>query len=61
MDVVLAANKMDKGTQPDETLNQMAKRLGMLPPWRQWIDRIAPISAKKGEIDPLRRIIRARL
>ena len=61
LDVVLAANKMDKVSRPDETLDEIAERLGMLPPWRQWIDRIAPVCAKKGEIEPLRKIIRSRL
>jgi GTP-binding protein EngB required for normal cell division len=56
--VAVAANKMDKVSRKDETLDGIGERLGMLPPWRQWPDRIAPISAKKGEIGPLLKIIR---
>jgi len=61
LNVVLAANKMDKVSDPDRTLDMIVERLGMLPPWRQWLDRVAPISAKRGEIEPLQRIIRSRL
>jgi small GTP-binding protein len=61
LDVVIAANKMDRIADPDKTLDQIVEELGMLPPWRQWLDRVAPISAKKGEIESLRNIIRKRL
>jgi GTP-binding protein EngB required for normal cell division len=61
LDVALAANKMDRISNKDEALDGIVERLGMLPPWRQWIDRVAPISAKKGDIEPLRRIISASL
>jgi len=59
--VVVAANKMDKVKDPDATLDAIADRLGMLPPWSQWKDKIAPVSAKDGEIEPLKEIIRSRL
>ncbi|KUK43447.1 MAG: GTP-binding protein EngB [Methanothrix sp.] len=59
--VVVAANKMDKVERPDDTLDEIGERLGMLPPWSQWKDKIAPISAKKGEIEPLKEIIRLKL
>jgi len=61
LDVVVAANKMDRIANADEALDQIAERLGMLPPWRQWRDRFAPISAKKGQIGPVSEIIKARL
>jgi small GTP-binding protein len=61
LQVVVAANKMDKVKDPDATLDEIAERLGMLPPWRQWKDKIAPISAKGGDIEHLKDIIRARL
>ena len=61
LDVIVAANKMDKVTDPDATLDEIGERLGMLPPWRQWRDRIAPISAKAGEIEPLKEIIRSKI
>lgn len=61
LDVAVAANKMDRIKNPDEVLDAISERLGMLPPWRQWTDRLAPISAKKGEIAPLRRLIALRI
>jgi GTP-binding protein EngB required for normal cell division len=60
LDAVLAANKMDRIANPEEALDLISERLGMLPPWRQWKDRIAPIAAKRGRIEPLREIIRKR-
>jgi GTP-binding protein EngB required for normal cell division len=61
LDVALAANKMDRISNKDEALDGIVERLGMLPPWRQWTDKVAPISAKKGEVEPLRRIINKKL
>lgn len=63
LDVVVAANKMDRIAKKDVewVLDAIAERLGMLPPWRQWSERIAPISAKRGQIEPLQRIIRDKL
>lgn len=59
LDSVLAANKMDRIAKQDRdgALDLICERLGMLPPWTQWQDRIAPISAKRGQIEPLRAII----
>jgi len=57
LDVALAANKMDRISNKDEALDAIVERLGMLPPWRQWIDKVAPISAKKGDIGPIKMII----
>ena len=56
---VLAANKMDRIARQDRdgALDLICERLGMLPPWTQWQDRVAPISAKRGQIDPLKAII----
>jgi GTP-binding protein EngB required for normal cell division len=63
LEVVVAANKMDRISEHDEdqALDAIVERLGMLPPWRQWSDKIAPISAKRGQIEPLQRIINAKL
>ena len=63
IDVVLAVNKTDrvKDDELDQMLDGVTEKLGMLPPWRQWIDVVAPISAKKGQIKPLKSIIRQRL
>jgi small GTP-binding protein len=51
--VVVAANKIDKVDDRDETLDGIAERLGYPPPWRQWDDVIAPVSAKRGATDTL--------
>lgn len=61
LDVVLAANKMDRISNKDEALDAIVERVGMLPPWRQWADKVAPISAKKRQIEPIREIINKRL
>ena len=59
LDSVLAANKMDRIAKQDRdgALDLICERLGMLPPWTQWQDRVAPISAKRGQIEPLRAVI----
>ena len=59
--VVVAVNKMDKVDDEDERLNELADRLGLHPPWKQWQDTIAPISAKRGNIDPLNEAVRHHL
>lgn len=61
LDVVLAANKMDRIANKDEALDMIVERLGMLPPWMQWRDKVAPISAKRGQIEPLRSILKDRM
>ncbi len=61
LDVVLAANKMDRIANKDEALDMIVERLGMLPPWTQWRDKVAPISAKRGQIEPLRSILKDRM
>ena len=59
LDAVLAANKMDRLAKADRdlALDLICERLGMLPPWRQWPDKIAPISAKRGDVTPLKSIL----
>jgi len=61
LNVALVLNKIDKVTNRDYVLDQIAEQMDMLPPWRQWIDRLAPICAKKGDIDPLLMIIRSHI
>jgi GTP-binding protein EngB required for normal cell division len=63
LDVVLAANKMDRIAKADVdgALDLICERLGMMPPWTQWSDKIAPMSAKRGQIQPLRSIIGKKL
>ncbi|MFB6137271.1 MAG: GTP-binding protein EngB [Halobacteriaceae archaeon] len=50
---VVAVNKMDKVDDRDERLDAIADRLGLLPPWKQWPETIAPVVAKQGRIDAL--------
>lgn len=50
---VVAVNKMDKVEDRDDRLDALCDRLGLVPPWQQWRETIAPISAKRGQITPL--------
>ncbi|WP_336035310.1 GTP-binding protein EngB [Halobacterium yunchengense] len=50
---VVAVNKMDKVDDRDQRLDDVADRLGLLPPWKQWRDTIAPIAAKHGRVGAL--------
>jgi small GTP-binding protein len=50
---VVAVNKMDKVDDRDDRLDDLCDRLGILPPWQQWQDTVAPICAKRGDIDAL--------
>lgn len=54
---IVAVNKMDKVDDRDETLNAIADRLGIPTPWQQWQDVIAPISAKRGQVDALQKAL----
>ena len=56
---VVAVNKMDKVDDRDDCLDAICDRLGMFPPWQQWDETVAPISAKRGSIGPLRDALRA--
>jgi small GTP-binding protein len=56
---VVAVNKMDKVDDRDERLDDLCDRLGLLPPWQQWRDTVAPISAKRGAVEPLREALRS--
>ncbi len=58
---VLAVNKMDKVDDRDARLDAIADRFGLVPPWQQWDDTIAPISAKRGSIAPLEAAVREHL
>jgi small GTP-binding protein len=58
---VVAVNKMDKVDDKDERLDDLCDRLGLYPPWKQWQETIAPISAKRGNIDPLNEAVRHHL
>ena len=58
---VVAVNKMDKVDDEDERLNELCDRLGLYPPWKQWQETIAPISAKRGNISALTDAVRHHL
>jgi small GTP-binding protein len=58
---VVAVNKMDKVEDRDARLDALCERLGMYPPWQQWTDTVAPISAKRGSIEPLLEALRSHL
>jgi small GTP-binding protein len=58
---VVAVNKMDKVDDRDERLDELCDRLGLYPPWKQWQDTIAPISAKRGNITALNEAVRSHL
>jgi small GTP-binding protein len=58
---VLAVNKMDKVDDRDGRLDAVADRFGLLPPWTQWRDVIAPIAAKHGRMEPLKQAVRTHL
>ncbi len=59
--VILAVNKIDKLKDIDSEVDQLIERFDMLPPWRQWRDRIALMCAKKGQVGELRFLIKERL
>ena len=61
IDPIVAINKMDKIEAHEANLNNIVSQLGMLPPYRQWIDRVAPISAKKHDVSELRWLINCRI
>ncbi|WP_440956424.1 GTP-binding protein EngB [Methanosarcina sp. Mfa9] len=63
IDTLIAANKMDKvkENEYDPLLDEIAARLGLEPPWENWKHLIAPISVKKGELKPLKSLLKDRL
>jgi small GTP-binding protein len=58
---IVAVNKMDKIDDRDERLDELCDRLGLYPPWQQWQETIAPISAKRGNIEALNDAVRHHL
>jgi small GTP-binding protein len=63
IDVIIAANKMDKvdPKERDLVMDDVIERLKMYPPWSEWLDRVAPITAKKGDVGVLRQLLKDRL
>ena len=59
--VVVAVNKMVKVDNRDERLDALAERLGLYPPWKQFDEILAPISAKRGSIEPFNQAVRHHL
>jgi GTP-binding protein EngB required for normal cell division len=61
--VIVAVNKMDNiyDREKDMVLDDIALRLGFSPPWSGWMDRLAPISAKKGDVEHLRKLLKDKL
>ncbi len=60
---IVAANKVDKikKSKLDEKLDEICKKLGLDPPWRQWLDIIVPVSGKTGRgISDLKDLVRER-
>ena len=55
---VVAVNKTDKIDDVDERLDEVCDRLGLYPPWQQWRDRVAPVCAKRGSVEPLLECLR---
>jgi small GTP-binding protein len=58
---VVAVNKMDKVDDRDGRLDELCDRLGLVPPWKQWQETVAPISAKRGNIEALNEAVRHHL
>ncbi len=58
MNIVIAANKIDLVKDRDHKLDQIVERFDLLPPWRQWLDTVAPVSAKKGDVAALTTLLR---
>jgi len=61
---IVVANKIDLiyPEERDMVLDETCEKLGLQPPWRQWLDTIAPISAKSGEgVKELKKLVKQRL
>jgi small GTP-binding protein len=61
---IVAVNKIELiyPEERDDVLDDICEKLGMAPPWRQWLDVVVPVSAKTGEgISELFNLVRERL
>ncbi|HYA32646.1 MAG TPA: GTPase [Candidatus Bathyarchaeia archaeon] len=61
IDPIIAINKMDKLEERDASLNKIISQLGMLPPFKQWADRVVPVSAKRHDVAQLKWLISHRV
>ena len=60
---IVVVNKIDLiyPEERDMVLDEICEKLGLPPPWRQWLDTIVPISAKSGEgIQELKKLVKQR-
>ena len=53
--------RVDAAPLGADRLDEICDRFGLLPPWQQHRDTVAPISAKRGSIDPLTGAVREHL
>jgi len=61
---IVVVNKIDLiyPEERDMVLDEICEKLGLPPPWRQWLDTMAPISAKSGEgVRELKKLVKQRL
>ncbi len=61
---IVVVNKIDLiyPEERDGVLDDICEKLGLAPPWRQWLDVVVPISAKTGEgVSDLTRLVGERL
>ncbi len=64
LNVILAANKIDLiyKEERDAVLDDLAEKIGLPPPWRQWADALVPMSAKTGEgVPELKKLVRQKM
>jgi GTP-binding protein EngB required for normal cell division len=64
LEPIVVVNKIDLiyPEERDVVLDGICEKLGLSPPWRQWLDTVAPISAKTGEGAPeLKKLVKQRL
>jgi GTP-binding protein EngB required for normal cell division len=58
--VMVAANKIDR-VDDIQVLDRIVEKLGMDPPWTKWRHVIFPTSAKKGEVENIKKALKAHL
>jgi len=61
---IVIANKIDlvHKEELDTILDGLAEKLGLSPPWRQWVDVLVPMSAKTGEgVFELKKLIKEKM
>jgi len=61
---IVVVNKIDLiySEERDALLDNVCEKLGLLKPWRQWLDVVVPISAKTGEgVKTLKKLLSRRL